>query len=114
VVSGIAPPLVDGPEPSEHEEDPRRNRTSWLAAHGGEQALRPGVEQAARDIMALIAAGGPELPPDPHSPDGGAAGPPARDDAEAMARLRAMTGGSTTTWRSPGTGDSHSTGSRRR
>ncbi|ONI67921.1 hypothetical protein BWI15_33180 [Kribbella sp. ALI-6-A] len=89
VVSGIAPPLVDGPEPSEDEEDPRRNRTSWLAAHGGEAALRPEVEETAREIMALIAAGGPEFPPDPHSPEGGTAGPPARDDADAMARLRA-------------------------
>ncbi|GAA1540914.1 alpha/beta hydrolase [Kribbella lupini] len=85
VIGGIAPPLVDGPEPGEDEEDPRRNRTSWLAAHGGDEALRPGVEETAQQIMALIEAGGPEIPPGP----GEAVGPPALEDPEAMARVRA-------------------------
>ncbi|MEV6284437.1 alpha/beta hydrolase [Kribbella sp. NPDC051770] len=84
VAGGIAPPLVDGPEPVD-EDDPRRNRTSWLAAHGGEAALRPGVEETVQQILALIEAGGPEIPPDAHSP----AGPPAKDDPRAMARVRA-------------------------
>lgn len=86
-VSGsIAPPLVDGPEPSDDEEDPRRDRTSWLAARG-EERIRPSLEETARNIMAGIEAGGPELPPDPHFPRPPA--PPARDDPEAMARLTA-------------------------
>ena len=38
-------------------------------------------------IMAGIEAGGPEIPPDPHSP--GPSAPPARDDPSAMARLTA-------------------------
>ena len=40
VTASNAPPIVDGPEPTEAEEqaDPRRNRTSWLAVHGD---LRP-------------------------------------------------------------------------
>nr|WP_238357040.1 alpha/beta hydrolase [Kribbella italica] len=86
VVGGNAPPLVDGPEPAEDDaDDPRRDRTLWLAAHRGEEALRPGVEETARQIMALIEAGGPEIPPASNEPPG----PPARDDAEAMARVRA-------------------------
>jgi pimeloyl-ACP methyl ester carboxylesterase len=88
-VSGsTAPPIVDGPEPTDDEEteDPRRNRTSWLAARG-EQQIRPLLEDAARQIMARIEAGGPEIPPDPHSPAPPA--PPARDDPAAMARLTA-------------------------
>ncbi|MFF0340974.1 alpha/beta fold hydrolase [Kribbella sp. NPDC004875] len=34
ITGSIAPAIVDGPEPTEDEEraDPRRNRTSWLAA----------------------------------------------------------------------------------
>jgi len=87
VIGGITPPLVDGPEPTgDEEEDPRRNRTSWLAARG-ENLIRPSIEEAARSIMAGIEAGGPEFPPDPHSP--APPEPPARDDPEAMARLTA-------------------------
>jgi pimeloyl-ACP methyl ester carboxylesterase len=47
-----------------------------------EQALRPRLEQIARDIMAKVEAGGPEMPGMPP-------GPPAREDPAAMARLRA-------------------------
>lgn len=88
ISGGIAPPIVDGPEPTAEEEkqDPRRNRTSWIAARG-EQRLRPMIEEAAQRIMAGIEAGGPEIPPDPHSPAPPA--PPARDDPDAMARLAA-------------------------
>ncbi|HET6985212.1 MAG TPA: alpha/beta hydrolase [Kribbella sp.] len=88
-VSGSnAPPIVDDPEPTDDEEaaDPRRNHTSWLAARG-EHHIRPLLEDTARRIMAGIEAGGPEIPPDPHSPAPPA--PAARDDAEAMARLTA-------------------------
>ena len=86
VSAGITPPLVDGPEPGEDEADPRRNRTSWLAARG-EEHIRPLFEEATRRIMSAVEAGGPEIPPDPHSPAPPA--PPARDDADAMARLTA-------------------------
>ena len=48
-------------------------------------ALRTSLEDVARDIMARIAAGGPEFPPEPGAPPL----PPARDDPDAMARLRA-------------------------
>jgi len=88
-VSGSnAPPLVGGPEPTEDDEqaDPRRNRTSWLAAQG-EDRIRPLLEETARKIMAGIEDGAPEFPPDPHSAAPPAA--PARDDPEAMARLTA-------------------------
>ena len=86
VSASNAPPVVDGPEPTEDDEisDPRRNRSSWLAARG-EQHIRPLLEDTARQIMARVEDGGPEFPPDPGSPPG----PPARDDAEAMARLTA-------------------------
>jgi pimeloyl-ACP methyl ester carboxylesterase len=57
VGSGISPPDTSGPL-REDPDDPRRNKTSWLAARG-EDAVRPHIEQAARDIMAQIAAGGP-------------------------------------------------------
>lgn len=86
VSGGITPPIVDGPEPTGDEEDPRLNRTSWLAARG-EQYIRPSIEEAARGIMAAVEAGGPEFPPDPHSPAPPA--PPAKYDPEAMARLTA-------------------------
>ncbi|MEU8227254.1 alpha/beta hydrolase [Kribbella sp. NPDC048915] len=84
VAGSNSPPLVDGPEPTEEEEqeDPRRNRTSWRALHGD---LRPALEESARSIMAAVEAGGPEFPPDPGSPPG----PPARADPEAVARLAA-------------------------
>lgn len=66
VTASNAPPIVDGPEPTEAEEqaDPRRNRTSWLAVHGD---LRPGLEETARSIMAAVEAGGPEFPSPPRS-----------------------------------------------
>jgi hypothetical protein len=41
---------------------------------------------AARDIIARVAAGGPEIPPDPATPE---PGPPAIDSPASMARLRA-------------------------
>ena len=84
VSASIAPPIVDGPEPTAEEEadDPRRNRTSWQAAHGD---LRPGLEETARSIMNAVEEGGPEIPPDPGSPPG----PPAREDPAAMARVTA-------------------------
>jgi pimeloyl-ACP methyl ester carboxylesterase len=47
-----------------------------------ERTLRPRLEQLSRDIMDRVAAGGPEMPGMPP-------GSPARDDPEAMARLRA-------------------------
>ncbi|WP_203590198.1 alpha/beta hydrolase [Streptomyces sp. SID13031] len=86
LIGSTAPPLVDGPEPSDDEADPRRDRTSWLAARG-EERIRPSLEETARSIMAGIEAGAPELPPDPHS--SGPPAPPARDDPDAMARLTA-------------------------
>jgi len=52
---------------------------------GRQPALRAGLEGIARDIMARIEAGGPEFPPDP----GAEPLPPALDDPDAMARLRA-------------------------
>jgi hypothetical protein len=81
-----APRIAEDAEPTEADEkaDPRRNRTSWLAARG-EEHLRPTLEELARTIMAAVDAGGPEFPPEP----GSAPGPPALDDPEAMARLRA-------------------------
>ena len=84
VSASIAPPIIDGPEPTEEEEaaDPRRNRTSWKALHGD---LRPGMDETARSIMSAVEAGGPEIPPGP----GAEPGPPAREDAAAMARLTA-------------------------
>jgi len=86
VIGSNAPPILDGPEPTEDEEadDPRRNRTSWLAARG-EEHIRPLLEETAQRIMAGVEAGGPEIPPEP----GAAPGPPARDDTDAMARLNA-------------------------
>lgn len=66
VIGSNAPPPVDGPAPTE-------------------DALRPQLEDAARNIMALIEASGPEIPPDPESPPG----PPARDNANAMDRVTA-------------------------
>ena len=66
--------------------DPRRDRSIWLAARDGD-ALRPGLAESFAGIMASVEAGGPEFPPDPHHPAPPA--PPARDDPEAMARLKA-------------------------
>ncbi|MER6951482.1 alpha/beta hydrolase [Nonomuraea sp. NPDC000554] len=85
----IAPPLVEGPEPSPDEEDPRRNLISWLAAQG-EHRLRPRIEEAAHQIMASIQRGGPEVIPDPDAPgtDSVAVGP-AKDSPASMARLTA-------------------------
>src|SRR6266487_6106098 len=51
VIGSNAPPILDGPEPTEDEEadDPRRNRTSWLAARG-EEHIRPLLEETAQRI----------------------------------------------------------------
>ncbi len=84
VGSGISPPDTSGPL-SADQNDPRRNKTSWLAARG-EDAVRPHIEQAARDIMARVEAGGPEMPPDPVTPE---PDPPAIESPASMARLRA-------------------------
>jgi pimeloyl-ACP methyl ester carboxylesterase len=89
VSAGIAPPLVDGPEPAGDEADPRRNKTSWLAAQG-DAYLRPYVEEGTGQIMASIEAGGPELLPDPDAPTPATDPPaPAKDSPASMARLRA-------------------------
>jgi pimeloyl-ACP methyl ester carboxylesterase len=80
VTSSIAPPLVDGPEPTGEEDDPRRNRTSWLAARDV-ISLRREIEETARQIMAAVEAGGPEFP--------GAQTGPAKADPASMARLQA-------------------------
>lgn len=84
VGSGISPPDTSGPL-SPDPANPRRNKASWLAARG-EDAVRPLLEAAAREIMAKVEAGGPEMPPDPAAPE---PGPPAIGDPAAMARLRA-------------------------
>jgi len=84
VASGISPPDTSGPL-SPDPGNPRRNKTSWLAARG-EDRVRPHLEAAARQIMARVEAGGPEMPPDAVAPE---PGPPAIDDPAAMARLRA-------------------------
>lgn len=89
VSAGIAPPLVDGPEPADDEADPRRNKTSWLAAQG-DAHLRPYVEEGAGQIMASIEAGGPEMLSDPYAPNPATEPPaPAKDSPASMARLRA-------------------------
>lgn len=84
VGSGISPPDTSGPL-SPDPANPRRNKTSWLAARR-EDAVRPHLAAAASEIMAKVAAGGPEIPPDPTAPE---PAPPAIGDPAAMARLRA-------------------------
>jgi pimeloyl-ACP methyl ester carboxylesterase len=86
VSAGIMPPIVDGPEPGEDEDDPSRSASLWWAARG-EEHVRPRIEEVARRIMASIEAGGPEILPRPGESDTPA--PPARDDPAAMARLTA-------------------------
>jgi pimeloyl-ACP methyl ester carboxylesterase len=93
VASGISPPDTSGPL-SPDPAHPRRNKTSWLAARG-EDAVRPHLAAAAREIMARVEAGGPEMPPDPAAPE---PGPPALGDPAAMARLRATFAGSHDGW----------------
>ncbi|MGW6275884.1 alpha/beta fold hydrolase [Kribbella sp. NPDC055071] len=66
VIGSNAPPIAGGPVPTEDD-------------------LHPQLQEHAQSIMALIEAGGPEIPPDPESPPG----PPARDNANAMARVTA-------------------------
>ena len=89
VAASISPPEVTGPAPSDDEEDPRRNLTSWLAARG-DASLRPHIEEAAREIMASIEAGGPEVLPDPDTLDASASEVrPAHESPASMARLRA-------------------------
>ncbi|GAB3925515.1 alpha/beta hydrolase [Kribbella albertanoniae] len=89
VVGGIAPLTTDGPEPTEDDEasDPRQSLTAWLAVHDPAR-FRARFAEGAEQIMAAVAAGGPEFPPAPGSPPG----PPARDDDAAMARLTATFG----------------------
>jgi len=88
VGSGISPPDTSGPL-SPDQDNPRRNKTSWLAARG-ENAVRPLLEAAARDIMARVEAGGPEMPPDPVAPEPDPGQHAAAIDSPAsMARLRA-------------------------
>ena len=67
--------------------DPSRGRTFRLALEG-EEKLRPFMAEASAGIMATIAAGGPEMLPEPGEP---APLRPTRaiDDPAAMARLRA-------------------------
>ncbi|MCY1139976.1 alpha/beta hydrolase [Actinoplanes sp. Pm04-4] len=52
-----------------------------LKPHVNEPTLRPQLAENATEIMRKVAAGGPEFPTEP--------GRPARDDPDAMARLRA-------------------------
>ncbi len=87
VVGGISPPDTSGPRPDGDEPDVRRSLTSWLAARG-EAHLRPLVEDLAGQVMAGIAAGAPEFPPDPDAPRDTDTRP-ALGDPAAMARLRA-------------------------
>jgi hypothetical protein len=76
--------------------DPGRGKTFRLALEG-EEKLRPFLAGAAQGIMATIAAGGPEMLPEPGQP-----APPgsarAIDDPVAMARLRATFAGSLDGW----------------
>ena len=52
-----------------------------LKPHVDESSLRPSLAENAAGVMAAVAAGGPEAPFEP--------GPPARDNPDALARLRA-------------------------
>jgi pimeloyl-ACP methyl ester carboxylesterase len=76
--------------------DPSRGKTFRLALEG-EEKLRPVMAEAAAGIMAEIAAGGPEMLPEPGEP-----APPelarAIDDPAAMARLRATFADSLDGW----------------
>ena len=76
--------------------DPRRGQTFRLALEG-EAKLRPVMAEAAAAIMAQIAAGGPEMLPEPGQP-----APPeqsrAIDDPAAMARLGATFADSLDGW----------------
>jgi pimeloyl-ACP methyl ester carboxylesterase len=76
--------------------DPSRGQAFRLALEG-EEMLRPRMAEAAAGIMATIAAGGPEMLPEPGEPS-----PPepmrAIDDPAAMARLRATFADSLDGW----------------
>jgi pimeloyl-ACP methyl ester carboxylesterase len=76
--------------------DPNRGKTFRLALEG-EEKLRPAMAEAAAGIMAQIAAGGPEILPEPGQP---APTEPTRaiDDPAAMARLRATFADSLDGW----------------
>lgn len=87
VAGAISPPDTSGPRPAADDPDSRRNPTSWLAARGEDQ-IRPLIGDLADQVMAGIAAGAPEFPPDPETPRA-ADTQPALDDPAAMARLRA-------------------------
>lgn len=75
----ISPPDTSGREPREDETDPRRNPTSWLAAHDPAR-LRAEIVETGQRFLAAAEAGGLEFPGDPSR---------AIDDADAMTRLRA-------------------------
>jgi pimeloyl-ACP methyl ester carboxylesterase len=86
VGAGLAPSHAEGVDFFGHL-DPSRGKAFRLALEGEEQ-LRLYMAEGAAGIMATIAAGGPEMLPEPGEP-----GPPeptrAIDDPAAMARLRA-------------------------
>ena len=111
VSASISPPDVSGPAPSEDEDDPRRNLTSWLAARG-EARLRPHIEEAARQIMTSIEAEDPRCCPTPTPLRGPPPTPCGPWTAQRPWRAyeprswTATTGGSTTTSPSPTTGAS--------
>ena len=78
--AGVAPPQADDDFAATG--GPARGEGFRLALRG-EDALRPRLEHLAREIMAAVEAGGPEVVPAP------VGSPAARDDPAAMARLRA-------------------------
>ena len=95
VGAGLAPSHADGVD-FFGRLDPRRGTTFRLALDG-EDALRRYLSEASAGIMATIAAGGPEMLPEPGEP---ASPRPARaiDDPAAMARLRATFADSLDGW----------------
>ena len=76
--------------------DPSHGQTFRLALEG-EGKLRPFMAEGAAGIMAKIAAGGPEMLPEPGEPAPGQAGR-AIDDPAAMSRLRATFADSLDGW----------------
>jgi pimeloyl-ACP methyl ester carboxylesterase len=82
VGASLAPPAAD----LFQHHDPAWS-AGFRVANRGDAALRPHLRELGERIMAAADAGGPEILPEP-----GVAGPPAppaRDDPDAMARLRA-------------------------
>ncbi len=82
VVSGIMPPDISDLN------SPTLREGSRLAVLG-EHVLRPHLEEASRDIMARVDAGGPEILPEPGAVQPATTPKRALDDPAAMARLRA-------------------------